>query len=171
MAKRTRTNRAKTASGPGAQQASGDRLVAQNRRARFDYEVIESLEAGIALTGTEIKSVRAGRVSLQEAFARIHEGEAWVHGMHIAPYEQGNIYNHEPARPRKLLLRKAQIDALQREVKTASLTLVPLRMYITRHRAKLQVALARGRKRFDKRQVVARRDADREMQRAMRVRT
>ena len=96
MAKRTRTNRAKTASGPGAQQASGDRLVAQNRRARFDYEVIESLEAGIALTGTEIKSVRAGRVSLQEAFARIHEGEAWVHGMHIAPYEQGNIYNHEP---------------------------------------------------------------------------
>ena len=170
MAKRANANKARAVSA-GGQQASRDRLVAQNRRARFDYEIIESVEAGIALTGTEIKSVRAGRVSLQEAFARIHEGEAWVHGMHIAPYAQGNIYNHEPTRPRKLLLRRAQIEALQREVKTASLTLVPLRMYITRHRAKLQIALARGKKRFDKRQAMARRDADRQMQRAMRVRT
>ena len=152
------------------ERTGSDRLVAQNRRARFNYEIIESFEAGIALTGTEIKSVRAGRVSLQEAFARIHEGEAWVHGMHIAPYAQGNIYNHEPTRPRKLLLHREQIKALEREIKTGNLTLVPLRMYITRHRAKLQIALARGRKQYDKRQVIARRDADREMQRAMRVR-
>ncbi len=147
-----------------------DRLVAQNRRARFDYEIIESLEAGVVLTGTEIKSVRGGRVSLQEAFARIHDGEAWIHGMHIAPYAQGNIYNHDPTRPRKLLLKRTQIDWLEREIKTGSLTLVPLRLYITRHRAKLQIALGRGRKRYDKRRVIASRDAEREMQRAMRVR-
>ncbi len=169
MAKAPKSKKSKARS-VDAQQVGGDRLVAQNRRARFDYEIVESLEAGIALTGTEIKSVRAGRVSLQEAFARIHLGEAWIHGMHIAPYEQGNIYNHEPTRPRKLLLHRAQIDTLQRGVKTASLALVPLRMYITRHRAKLQIALARGRKRFDKRQAIARRDAERDMQRAMRVR-
>jgi SsrA-binding protein len=153
--------------GHGTEQAGGDRLIAQNRRARFNYDIIETLEAGISLTGTEIKSVRSGRVSLQEAFARIQDGEVWVHGLHIAPYAQGNIYNHDPTRPRKLLLHAEQIEDLEREIKTGSLTLVPLRMYITRHRAKLQIALARGRKQFDKRHAIARRDVDREMQRAM----
>lgn len=147
--------------------AGGDRLVSDNRRARFDYDILESLEAGLVLTGTEIKSLRAGRVSLQQSFARISGGEVWLHGMHIPPYAQGNIYNHEPTRPRKLLLHRQQIMALNQRVTSSGYTLIPLRLYITRHKAKVQLGLARGRKTFDKRQVLAKRDADLEMARAL----
>ncbi len=162
---RTRRNHPNGKSANGA--AGSDRLIADNRRARFDYDILESMEAGIALTGTEIKSVRAGRVTLAQSFARISNGEVWLHGMHIPPYAQGNIYNHEPTRPRKLLLHQRQIMALHQRVTSSGFTLIPLRLYITRHRAKLQLGLARGRRTYDKRQVLAKRDADLEMARAL----
>ncbi|MYD36448.1 MAG: SsrA-binding protein SmpB [Dehalococcoidia bacterium] len=166
MAKsKARRNGAKAESGKNA--AGGDRLISDNRRARFDYDILESLEAGLVLTGTEIKSLRAGRVTLAHAFARISGGEVWLHGMHIPPYAQGNIYNHEPTRPRKLLLHRRQILALNQRVTSSGYTLIPLRLYITRHKAKVQLGLARGRKTFDKRQVIAKRDADLEMARAL----
>ena len=166
MAKsKARRNGAKPAAAEKA--AGGDRLVSDNRRARFNYDILESMEAGIVLTGTEIKSIRAGRVTLAHSFARVTDGEVWIHGMHIPPYAQGNIYNHEPTRPRKLLLRRRQIEDLSRRVTSSGYTLIPLRLYITRHRAKLQLGLARGRKSFDKRQVLAKRDADLEMARAL----
>lgn len=166
MAKsKARRNGAKAESGKNA--AGGDRLVSDNRRARFDYDILESLEAGIVLTGTEIKSIRSGRVTLAHSFARVTNGEVWIHGMHIPPYAQGNIYNHEPTRPRKLLLHRRQIMDLTRRVTSSGYTLIPLRLYITRHKAKLQLGLARGRKSFDKRQVLAKRDADLEMARAL----
>lgn len=151
-----------------AQKAGGgDRLISDNRRARFDYDILESVEAGLVLTGTEIKSLRAGRVSLRQSFARISGGEVWLHGMHVPPYAQGNIYNHEPTRPRKLLLHHRQIADIKRKVDSSGHTLIPLRLYITRHRAKVQLGLGRGRKTFDKRQVLAKRDADLEMARAL----
>ena len=169
MAKsKARRNGAKAESGKNA--AGGDRLVSDNRRARFDYDILESLEAGIVLTGTEIKSIRSGRVTLAHSFARVTNGEVWIHGMHIPPYAQGNIYNHEPTRPRKLLLRRRQIMDLTRRVTSSGYTLIPLRLYITRHKAKIQLGLARGRKSFDKRQVLAKRDADLEMARTLAAR-
>lgn len=166
MAKsKARRNGVKAESGEKA--AGGDRLISDNRRARFDYDILESLEAGLVLTGTEIKSLRAGRVTLAHAFARVANGEVWLHGMHIPPYAQGNIYNHEPTRPRKLLLHRQQILNLNQRVTSSGYTLIPLRLYITRHKAKVQLGLARGRKTFDKRQVIAKRDADLEMARAL----
>ena len=166
MAKaKARKNRANGKTAVAA--AGGDRLIADNRRARFNYDILESMEAGIALTGTEIKSIRSGRVTLAQSFARISNGEVWLHGMHVPPYAQGNIYNHEPTRPRKLLLHHGQIDDLNRRVTSSGLTLIPLRLYITRHRAKVQLGLARGRKSYDKRQVLAKRDADLDMARAL----
>ena len=166
MAKsKARRNGVKT--GSGVKAAGGDRLISDNRRARFDYDILENLEAGLVLTGTEIKSLRAGRVTLAHSFARVVNGEVWLHGMHIPPYAQGNIYNHEPTRPRKLLLHRRQILALTQRVTSSGYTLIPLRLYITRHKAKVQLGLARGRKTFDKRQVIAKRDADLEMARAL----
>lgn len=152
------------------EQAAGDKVIAVNRRARHDYDILETLEAGLVLTGTEIKSVRSGHASLQEAFARRVDREVWLYGMHIPPYAQGNIYNHDPTRPRKLLLNRDQILALTHKVEAKGLTLVPLKLYITRHRAKIELGVARGRKIYDKREAIARREVDREMQRAMRVR-
>ena len=169
MAKsKARKNRANSKTVAAA--AGGDRLIADNRRARFNYDILESMEAGIALTGTEIKSIRAGRVTLAQSFARISNGEVWLHGMHVPPYAQGNIYNHEPTRPRKLLLHHRQIDDLNRRVTSSGFTLIPLRLYITRHHAKVQLGLAKGRKTYDKRQVIAKRDADMDMARALNVR-
>ena len=169
MAKsKARRNGAKKA--PDTNVAGGDRLIADNRRARFNYDILESIEAGLVLTGTEIKSVRSGRVSLQQAFARIVDWEVWLHGMHVPPYAQGNIYNHEPTRPRKLLLHRKQILGLKQKVDSSGNTLVPLRLYITRHRAKVQLGLARGRKFYDKRQLIAKRDADMDMARALNLR-
>src|SRR5580700_4443456 len=140
----------------------------ENRRARFEYHVLESVEAGLALTGTEVKSVRSGGASLSEAYARFRDGEAWLLGMHIPPYRQGSFSNSEPTRPRKLLLHKAEIVRLQSRVAEKGLTIVPLRLYFTRGIAKVQLGLARGKKFWDKRADVARRDVEREIARHVR---
>lgn len=139
-----------------------------NRRARHEYEILESLEAGLALTGTEVKSIRAGGVSLNEAFARFRNGEAWLLGMHVPPYKQGSFSNVEPNRPRKLLLHREQILRLQGRVGEKGLTIVPLRLYFTRGIVKVQLGLARGKKLWDKRADVAKRDAEREIARRFR---
>ncbi len=136
-----------------------------NRRARHEYHILESLEAGLALTGTEVKSIRMGGVSLNEAYARFRDGEAWLMSMHVPPYKEGSFSNVEPNRPRKLLLHKAQIADLQARVKEKGLTIVPLRMYFTRGMVKVELGLARGKKMWDKRESVAKRDVEREMAR------
>jgi SsrA-binding protein len=144
-----------------------DKTVAQNRKARHEYSIEDSFEAGVVLTGTEIKSVRAGKVSLAEAYARIENGEAWLVGANISPWDTGNRYNHEPRRPRKLLLHRDEIVALQIRTKAKGLTLVPLKMYITRGIAKLEVGLARGKQQHDRRHDIAERDSRRDMERAI----
>ncbi len=144
----------------------GIRRVAQNRRARHDYEILETFECGLALTGAEVKSLRAGQISLQDAYARIDEGEAWLVGAHVAPYEYASGYGRfEPDRPRKLLLHRGEIDELAGKVAQKSLTLVPLAVYFRDGRAKLELALARGRRQYDKRRAIAERDATREAER------
>jgi SsrA-binding protein len=147
-----------------------DKTVAVNRRARHEYAVEETLEAGIALTGTEIKSIRAGRVNLAEAYARIEKGEAWLIGAHIAPYEQGNRNNHEPTRTRKLLLHRDQISELVGRTQAKGFTLVPLKLYIRNGMAKLEIGVARGKKAYDKRRTIAERDARRELERSTKER-
>ena len=145
------------------------KLVANNKKARHDYFIDETYEAGIVLTGTEIKSARLGKVSIKESYARIRDGEVFIYGMNISPYEQGNRFNTDPLRPRKLLLHKREIQKLQGYTTLKGLTLVPLRMYINdRGRAKVELAVARGKKNYDKRQDTAKRDAERRMQRAVR---
>jgi SsrA-binding protein len=142
--------------------------VAVNRKARHDYLITDTFEAGLVLTGTEIKSVRAGKVNLAQAYARVEKGEAWLIGAHIAPYEAGNRYNHEPNRDRKLLLHRSEIDVLIGRVAAKGLTVVPLRMYITgKGRAKLELGLARGKQLHDRRRDIAERDSRREMEREL----
>ncbi len=146
----------------------GIRRVAQNRRARHDYEILETFECGIALRGAEVKSLRAGQVSLQDAYARIDDGEAWLVGAHVAPYEYAAGYGRfEPDRPRKLLLHRAEIDELAGQVSQKSLTLVPLSIYFKDGRAKVEIGLARGRRLYDKRHAIAARDAARETARSV----
>jgi SsrA-binding protein len=142
-----------------------EHTVALNRRARHDYAVEDTLEAGLVLTGTEIKSIRAGRANLAEAYARIERGEAWLIGAHIAPYEQGNRNNHEPTRTRKLLLHRDQIAELVGKTQAKGYTLVPLRLYIRKGMAKLELGIARGKKAHDKRRTIAERDMRRELER------
>jgi SsrA-binding protein len=142
------------------------RTIAVNRRARHEYTVEETLDAGLVLTGTEIKAVRAGKVNLSEAFARVERGEAWLIGAHIAPWEGGNRANHEPKRDRKLLLHRDEIDRLMGRVRAKGLTVVPLRLYISsRGIAKVELGLARGKQLHDKRRAVAERDARRQAER------
>jgi len=142
--------------------------VAVNRKARHEYLITDTFEAGLVLTGTEIKSVRAGKVNLAQAYARVDKGEAWLIGAHIAPYEAGNRYNHVPNRDRKLLLHRVEIDALLGRVAAKGLTVVPLRMYITsKGRAKLELGLARGKQLHDRRRDIAERDSRREMEREL----
>lgn len=144
------------------------KLVAANKKARHDYFIEATYEAGIVLTGTEIKSVRAGKVSIKESYAKVENGELIIYGMHISPYEQGNRYNVEPLRPRKLLLHKKEINKLYGETKNTSLTIVPLSMYINEDgRAKVEIGLARGKRNYDKRATIAKKDADRKMDRAI----
>ncbi len=145
----------------------GEKLIATNRRARHEYHVDESFEAGLVLTGTEVKSLRTGRVSLGEAYARVDRGEIWLHNMHIPPYDAGNIFNHDPLRPRKLLLHQDEIRRLGERAAQRGYTLVPLRLYFSRGRAKVEVALARGKKLYDKREAIGQREADRQAQRAV----
>jgi SsrA-binding protein len=149
---------------------AGEKLIVDNRRARHDYELLERFEAGLVLTGTEVKSLREGRASLAQAFADVREGEAWLVGAEIATYEQGNIANHEPSRDRKLLLHRGEISSLYGKVRERGLTLVPTRMYWKDGRVKVEIALARGKQTIDKRRDIAKRDADRAMQRALKSR-
>jgi SsrA-binding protein len=145
----------------------GDKVVATNRRARHDYAIEESLEAGIVLTGAEVKSLRGGRVSLAEAFAHVRDGELWLENMHIPPYENADTKGmYDPRRARKLLLHREQIERLIGKTQERGLTLVPLRLYFTRGLAKLELGLARGKRQFEKRQAIAEREHRREMERA-----
>ncbi|MEW6662602.1 MAG: SsrA-binding protein SmpB [Bacillota bacterium] len=147
------------------------KIVTENRKARHDFFIEESYEAGIALTGTEVKSLRGGKANLQDSYARIENGEVILYNMHVSPYEQGNRFNHEPKRPRKLLLHKREINRLWGKTREKGLTLVPLKVYFNpQGRAKLELGLAKGKKTFDKRDDIAVRDAQREIQKAFRER-
>lgn len=143
------------------------RVVARNRKARHEFEVLETLEAGIELKGPEVKSLRAGQVSFQDAFARVDNGEVWLHSLHISPYEQANRFNVDPVRPRRLLLNRSEIRRLVPKTDEKGLTLVPLEIYFSRGYAKVTLAVARGRKLHDKRDELKRRQQDREARRAI----
>ena len=148
--------------------ASADRLVAQNRKASHDYSILDTIEAGLVLAGTEVKSLRNGKASLQESWATLENGEVFVQQLHIPPYEQGNRWNLDPVRPRKLLLHRSEIEKLRKAIEQKGHTLIPLKLYFTRGRAKLLLGIAKGRKSHDKREAIAERDAKREMDRAKR---
>lgn len=145
----------------------GRKLVASNRKARHDYAILDTYEAGLALTGTEVKSLRAGRASLVDGFADIEHGEAFLHAVHIPEYTQGTWTNHEPRRKRKLLLKHIELERLGGKLKESGLTLVPLSLYFSDGWAKVELGLARGKKSYDKRQDMAKRDADKEVTRAL----
>jgi SsrA-binding protein len=145
----------------------GRKVIAQNRRARHDYTILDTYEAGVALMGTEVKSLREGRASMADAFANIDDGEVWLRGLHIPEYLRGSWTNHAPRRSRKLLLHRSEIDRLYGKIREGGLTLVPLSLYFNDGKVKCEIALARGKKDYDKRQDMAKRDADREMQRAI----
>jgi len=146
---------------------TGRKLIASNRKARHDYSVVDVFEAGVMLTGTEVKSLRLGRASLVDGFATIDDGEVFLRNVHIPEYEQGSWTNHEPRRTRKLLLHRAEIERLIGKTKESGLTLVPLSIYFSAGKVKVELALARGKRSYDKRQDLAKRDADREVQRAL----
>jgi len=147
------------------------KTITVNRKAYHDYHIEESVEAGLVLTGTEIKSIRAGRVNLRDAYARSESGELWLLGVHIAQYPGGNRYNHEPKRPRKLLLHRKQIAELSGAVMRKGLTIVPLKLYLKNGIAKVELGVVRGKKVYDKREALALRDAQRQMERAFSQRT
>ncbi len=144
-----------------------ERDIAQNRRARHEYHIEETVEGGLVLTGTEVKALRAGRASLQESYARVEDGEVWIHGMHIPPYEPGSIFNHDPMRNRKVLLHQREISRLLGKAQQKGYTLIPLRLYWSHGVAKVELAVARGKKAYDKREAIARRDAQRQIEKAV----
>ena len=146
----------------------GEKTVVVNRKARHEYQILETMEAGIVRQGTEVKSLRLGKANISDAYARIKDGEIFLVDMHISPYEQGNIYNHDPLRPRKLLLHKREIKRLIGKIQERGLTLIPLRVYFRRGRAKVELALARGKKIYDRREDIKRRDQERELGRQLR---
>lgn len=146
---------------------AGTKLIAQNRKARHEYLIEDTVEAGLQLVGTEVKSCREGKVSLTDAYAAVRDGEAWLLQCHINPYSHGNRQNHDPMRPRKLLLHRSEITRLDEEVSQGGRTLVPLRLYFKHGIAKAEIAIARGKKTYDKRQSEAKRDADRQIQRSL----
>jgi len=148
----------------------GEHLIVDNRRARHDYHLLDRVEAGLVLTGTEVKSLRDGRASLQQAYADVRNGEAWLVGAHISVYDQGNVANHDPDRDRKLLLHRNEVDSLAGKVAQKGLTLVPTKLYFKNGRAKVELALARGKEGRDKRRDIAKREAERDMQRAIKSR-
>lgn len=148
----------------------GTRLITDNRRARHDFHLLDRLEAGLVLTGTEVKSLRDGRADLKRAYADIRGDEVWLVGAHISTYEQGNLANHDPDRERKLLLRRGEIDSLIGKVRERGLTLVPTRLYFKDGKVKAEIAVARGKERLDKRRDLARRDAERQIERALKTR-
>ena len=150
-------------------QQPNNRVISSNRQAFFNYEILERYEAGLALTGTEIKSVRAGKVDLREAYARPMEGELWLLNAHIAQYDPASIYNHDPRRPRKLLLHRAEIQKIIAEVGQKGLTVVALRLYIKNHVAKVELGLARGKRQYDKRRAIRDRELDMAARQSMRA--
>jgi SsrA-binding protein len=146
----------------------GTKVVASNRRARHDYDILETYESGIVLTGSEVKSIRDGKIQLKDSFARVQDGEVWLHGVHVSPYAYAHGANaHDPDRARKLLLHRGEIDELMGRTQQESLTLIPLSVYFKDGKAKVELGLAKGRRTYDKRQAIAKRDADREAARAM----
>ena len=147
---------------------SDGRTLSVNRKARFNYEILDTIEAGLALVGTEIKAIREGRANLSDAYAKPEGGELWLVNAHIGQYSAGGIDNHDPTRPRKLLLHKDQIRRLSRQVEERGLTVVPLKLYLKRHRAKVELGLAKGRRRYDKRKAIIDRERQREAQAAIR---
>jgi SsrA-binding protein len=146
------------------------KVVATNRKAKFDYFLLETFEAGLALRGSEIKSIRAGRISLSEAYVQTDGRNAWLEDAHIAPYEQANRFNHDPLRSRRLLLHKREIRKLWNDVRQKGMTIIPTRVYLKSGRAKVEIALARGKKSYDKREAIAKRDRQRELERESRIR-
>lgn len=149
------------------EQPNGVKVITTNRKARHDYQILETVEAGISLLGTEVKSLRAGRANLKDSYAEIRDGEMFLVGAHISPYEEGNRFNHEPERQRRLLLHRREIIRFGTKVREKGLTLVPLRMYFKANRAKVELGLARGKRAYDKREAIARRDAKRDLDRAL----
>ena len=152
---------------PEKKEADRNRDVAVNRRAYHDYFVDEKYEAGLVLLGTEVKSLRAGKCNLRDGFIRVSGNAAWLENVHISPYPQGNLQNHEPMRPRKLLLHASEIASLIGKVRRSGYTLIPLRVYFTRNKAKVEIGLGRGKKEYDKREAIAEADAKRQMARAI----
>ena len=144
------------------------RTFAINRRARYDYEILDSIEAGLSLLGTEIKAMREGRATIAEAFGKVEKGQMWLINAHISPYSAAGSDSHDPTRPRKLLLHKEQIARLSKQVDERGLTLIPLRLYLKGHRAKVELALAKGRRRYDKRRAIIDRDREKEARQAIR---
>ena len=147
-----------------------NRTLAENRKARHDYHIHETYEVGMVLTGTEIKSLRSGRANLQDSYAHVKNGELWIVGFHISPYEQGNIFNKDPRRPRRLLAHKSEIRHLQQQIKLQGYTLVPLQLYFKQGRVKVELGLCKGKKLYDKRADAAARDAKRDIDRAIKTR-
>ena len=143
------------------------KLIAQNKKARHDYSIIDTMEAGMVLQGTEIKSIRNSRINLKDGFVRVRNGEAFLYNVHISPYEQGNIFNHDPLRTRKLLLHKKQLARLVSKKKNAGVTIVPLKVYIKNGYAKVLIGLAKGKKSYDKREDLKRKDVDRQIDRTL----
>jgi SsrA-binding protein len=143
------------------------KVVATNRKARHDYHILDTFEAGMVLTGSEIKSIRAGRVNLREGYVTVRNGELWLVNCHVAPYDQASRLNHEPRRDRKLLMHRRQIDRLIGDVQEPGYTIVPLRMYLKNNWAKVEIALVRGKRQYDKRQAIAKREADRHIRRTL----
>jgi SsrA-binding protein len=148
----------------------GKKPIAENRRARHDYHLLDRLEAGLVLTGTEVKALRDGKATLQRAFADVRDGELWLVGAHIAEYTQGNLANHDPDRDRKLLVHRRELDSLIGKVQEKGLTVIPTKLYFKNGRAKVELAVARGKEQRDKRRDIAKRDADRDIERALRRR-
>jgi SsrA-binding protein len=148
----------------------GEKLISDNRRARHEYNLLERFEAGVVLTGTEVKALRESKTSLQQAYADVRDGEAWLHGVHIAEYRQANRANHDPERPRKLLLHRREIDRLYGQVRERGVTVVPTRLYFKDGRVKVELALARGKELHDKRRDIATRDARRQIERELKSR-
>ena len=145
----------------------GDKIITKNRKAFYDFLIEDSIEAGLVLTGTEIKSIRQGKVNIRDAYARPQNGELWLMNAHVAQYKEGNRYNHDPIRPRKLLLHKKELRLLSAAVERKGLTLVPLKMYLKNGRAKVEIGVAKGKKLHDKRKSVIKRETDREIEKAV----
>ena len=157
--------------GLGEANDEGIKIIVQNRKARYDYHALDTWEAGIALQGTEVKSLRDGKANLRDSYARVDGNEMFLHNVHIGEYEQGNRFNHEPTRKRKLLLHRHEINRLRGRVEEKGLTLIPLKLYFKRGKAKVEIALAKGKREYDRRQDIAKRDVLRDVERALKERT